>query len=151
MKLAFDTSVLVPALVKDHPFHVRALPWLEGAARDDVDAECTWHALAESWSVLTRLPLDPPLTPQVVELSLARVRRQVKPVEVPGDSYLKAIRRCSERGLSSGAVFDALHLVSAEERGVDALVTFNDRDFHRLASEGSPEILVPPDPPLFNL
>jgi hypothetical protein len=61
--------------------------------------------------------------------------------------YEEALQRCTDRGFASGVVFDALHLVGAELAGVDALVTFNDADFVRLAVPTSPRIVVPPDPP----
>ena len=31
MKILFDTSVLVAALVESHPMHTRAFPWLKKA------------------------------------------------------------------------------------------------------------------------
>ena len=59
MKVAFDTSVLIAGSVSSHPHHERALWWLA----DDREFErcASWHALAETWSVLTRLPLRPPV------------------------------------------------------------------------------------------
>ena len=51
------------------------------------------------------------------------------------------------RTLTSGVVFDALHLVTAEEAGAHAMLTFNHADFVRLTDVGSPPIVVPPDPP----
>jgi predicted nucleic acid-binding protein len=61
--------------------------------------------------------------------------------------YRTALARCTARTLTSGIVFDALHLVTAEEAGADAMLTFNHADFVRLTDVGSPRIVVPPDPP----
>jgi hypothetical protein len=99
--------------------------------------------------VLTRLPLDPPISPPLAEVAVDRVLAHIAPVALTAENYRLALRRCAERGVRSGAVFDALHLVCAESRRADGLVTFNPADFERLRVEGSPPILVPPDPPAF--
>jgi hypothetical protein len=57
------------------------------------------------------------------------------------------MRRCSDRGLRSGAVYDALHLVAAERWGADLFLTFNTHDFTRMALAPGPRIAAPPDPP----
>jgi predicted nucleic acid-binding protein len=148
-KLAFDTSVMVAALVEPHPFHLRALRWIEAVTAGRAEAECSWHAAAETWSVLTRMPLEPPIAPALAEVAIDRLLKKIEAVEIDGETYRAALRRCSERGLRSGALFDALHLVSAERRKVDAFVTFNRVDFERLVADGSPRLVVPPDPPRF--
>jgi predicted nucleic acid-binding protein len=148
-KLALDTSVMVAALIEPHPFHQRALRWIEAVAGGRAKAECSWHAAAETWAVLTRLPLEPPISPALAEVAVDRLLKMIEPVEIDRDAYRVALRRCSERGLRSGALFDALHLVVAERRRVDAFVTFNRADFERLLADGSPRLVVPPDPPRF--
>ncbi|AGP41720.1 hypothetical protein BE04_50795 [Sorangium cellulosum] len=69
----------------------------------------------------------------------------VRPVDP--SVYDEAMQRCTDRQLSSGVLFDALHLVAAEHAGANALVTFNGPDFLRLAAPTSPCIVIPPDPP----
>jgi len=151
LKLAFDTSVLVAALVKPHRFHRRAIRWLEEVDGGRATAQCSWHAVAETWSVLTRLPLEPPVSPALAEVAVERLLTRIEPVEIDAGLYREAIRRCSRIGVRSGALFDALHLVCAESRSADGLVTFNPRDFERLRVADSPPVLVPPDPPAFEL
>lgn len=60
MKVLFDTSVLVAAMVESHPGHRRALPWLQGAKSGRVTFLVTAHTLAELYAVLTRLPYGAP-------------------------------------------------------------------------------------------
>jgi predicted nucleic acid-binding protein len=73
----------------------------------------------------------------------------------PGPSteriYRVALGRCAARRLASGVVFDALHLVTAEEARADAMLTFNHADFVRLVDVNSPPITVPPEPPTVTL
>jgi len=147
VKAAFDTSVLVAALVAAHPKHDRAIRWVRAAAEGEIEAECSWHAVAETWSVLTRLPIAPPISPELARAALERLGRHIPPAPLRDTVYRGAIERCAERGLRSGAVSDALHLVAAEQSGADVLLTFNAADFTRLATGSSPRILVPPDPP----
>jgi predicted nucleic acid-binding protein len=150
-RIALDTSVLVAAVIEPHPFHRRASRWIEAISAGRAAAECSWHAAAETWSVLTRLPLEPAISPALAEIAIERLLQKVAPVPLEAGTYRAALRRCSEHGLRSGAIFDALHLISAERRGVDAFVTFNPADFERLLADGSPRLVVPPDPPRFAL
>lgn len=151
MKLAFDTSVLVAAVVEPHPFHARARPWIEEVTSERIRGQCAWHAVAETWSVLTRIPLEPAVSPALAEVAVERLLTWVEPMEIHGDLYRDALRRCSERGLRSGAIFDALHLVCAESAEVSGFVTFNPGDFDRLRVAHTPPIIVPPDPPSFSV
>ena len=63
------------------------------------------------------------------------------------ESYLAATERCASRGLKSGVVYDALHLVEAERTNANIFLTFNPGDFERLSVGPKPRIVVPPDPP----
>jgi predicted nucleic acid-binding protein len=147
MKLAFDTSFLVAAVLDRHPHHARTRPWTRGATQGQLEAQVTWHAAAETWSVLTRLPGGLRLAPASASLVLERLLGAFHPVEISAATYRAAMLRCTERGLRSGALFDALHLSAAESSNVSGFVTFNEDDFLRLRSATSPQILVPPDPP----
>jgi predicted nucleic acid-binding protein len=48
-------------------------------------------------------------------------------------------------GVTSGAVYDALHVVAAELAGATAIVTLDAGDFERFRIDVSPRIVVPPD------
>lgn len=145
MKVALDTSVLVAALVEDHPHHRRAVFWLQ--ARRSLTRVASWHAYAETWSVLTALPIEPRVTGEVATAVLERLRRSVVLVPPKPATYQAAAARCGARGARSGAIYDAIHLVTAEAEGADLLLTFNEPDFVRLSEPGGPRILAPPDPP----
>ena len=147
MRVCFDTSVLVPALVDAHPFHARALRWVQAAATGEIEGVMAWHAAAETWSVITRLPVSPHVTAGAAARLLERLVQHIRPLAMTSALYRKAIRRCAERGAHSGAIFDALHLVAAEASRSGVFVTLNPDDFERLASERGPRIIVPPDPP----
>lgn len=145
MKVALDTSVLVAAVVESHPHHLRAIWWLR--PRRSITRVASWHAYAETWAVLTALPIEPRVTGEVARAVLDRVRRGVTLVVPKSATYLSAAARCSERAARSGAIHDAMHLVTAEVEAAELLLTFNEADFTRLAEPGGPRILAPPDPP----
>ena len=78
---------------------------------------------------------------------LERLPRYLTVAAVDLDVVRVAVSRCAERGFRSGAVFDAIHLAVAEAARVDALATFNARDFERLSTAGSPRVVVPLESP----
>jgi predicted nucleic acid-binding protein len=145
--VCFDTSVLVAGVLAAHPMHERAMCWIEAVHQQELRGLMTAHAVAELWAVLTRLPLASPLSGTMAEQIIKRLCRTIRPIALTNAHYTAAIRRCAERRQRSGAVFDALHLVAAEGKRCEALVTFNPIDFQRLANTDSPRIVVPPDPP----
>ena len=58
MTVAVDTSVAVPLLVRSHHDHTTVVRWWNGQ-----EVTLSGHALAETYSVLTRLPGDARLAP----------------------------------------------------------------------------------------
>lgn len=145
MKVAFDTSVIIASVVENHPDHARASWWLR--ARRRFERIASWHAYAEAWAVLTALPIEPRVSGEVAAAVLERTRRSIAFVTLRSAAYTTAIARCNARGLRSGSVYDALHLVTAEAEAAELFLTFNVDDFTRLAEPGGPRILAPPDPP----
>lgn len=147
MIASFDTSVLVAALISGHQHHARAMPWIEAAGDGRLTGRCSLHAVAETWAVLTRLPHGHSVPGAVAEQMLERLARIIQPRPLSAKDYGVALRRCGERALGSGAVFDALHVAAAEASRADLLLTFNEADFVRLAAGARPKVVVPPDPP----
>lgn len=145
--IAFDTSVLVAGLVEAHPEFERASLWLDAADRCEIDAVWTTHAYAETWSVLTRLPIAERLDPSMVNEILDALVATCAPEPLVQSDYRQAASRCADAGARSGAIFDALHLVAGERLGADALLTFNLKDFTRL----SPKIRVLEPPGVLDL
>lgn len=107
------------------------------------------HALAEMYSVLTKLPNG--LSPPEALVVVGTIGSQVRVIGPTTQTYVAAMERCSSRSLKSGAVYDALHLVEAERAGADLLLTFNPGDFLRFAEGEKPKVVVPPDPPSLDL
>lgn len=147
MKVAFDTSVLAAALVASHRDHPRAMVWLSAVSEGALDGVVSVHALSELWSVLTKLPVSPPISPVVAWEAIRELLNRFDAVSLTVQIQMEALERCASKGLRSGAIFDAIPLATAEAAGAAALLTFNERDFTRLSVAAGPQIVVPPDPP----
>jgi len=141
MRIVFDTSILVAAAVAVHPRHAEAVALLSGLEDGEHEGFFSTHALAELYSVLTKLPLEPRISPNDVLALKQALRGFLSVVPCNSKIYDVAMQRCAERGLTSGVIFDALHLCAAEEIRSDVLVTFNVRDFERLSASNSPRIV----------
>jgi predicted nucleic acid-binding protein len=144
MRVLLDTSVLVPALVPALPQHEKAAPHLESALREETGLILSAHALAECYASLTALPISPQVTPgqarRLIEENVARAAEEI--VELGPTDYLSALRRMTDLGLESGAVYDALHVACAEKASAEELRTFNRRDFRPMPPEGPTELVV---------
>ena len=137
MRVLFDTSVLVPAVVDQLANHEAALDALLGYTAGAHAGYCSTHALAECYATLTALPLRRRILPaearQLVEESLLG---RLTAVPLTRDDYLDAVRRVSHGGLASGVIYDALHVRCAERIPVDRILTCNLADFERLRPAG---------------
>lgn len=131
MKIYFDTSVLVTALVDQLPNHEAALACLAGACRDH-DAVLSTHALAETYATLTALPLPRRIQPAEARALVAGLRSKLDVLPLSARHYERAVDRVAVLGLSSGSIYDALHLECAEAAGCRRLHTYNLGHFQRL-------------------
>ena len=108
--LAFDTSAAIPYLVRSHTAHADVRR--HAAGRTPV---LTAHSLAETYSVLTRLPGDARVTPtdavRLIEANFADT------LAVPQDELLGLPRVLSPLGIAGGAVYDALVGLAAGAHG----------------------------------
>jgi predicted nucleic acid-binding protein len=79
MKVLLDTSVLVSAMLPDHIHHSQARLWMERAKSGTFEFAVSGHSLAEMYSVLTRLPRRPRISPadalQLIQQIYCRTRQ----------------------------------------------------------------------------
>ncbi|RBY80906.1 VapC toxin family PIN domain ribonuclease [Geodermatophilus sp. TF02-6] len=110
-RLALDTSAAVPFLVRSHA--ARAAVRRHVADRTAV---LTTHSLAETYSVLTRLPGDPRVAaPDAVRLVEANFGASLA---VPATEATALPRVLAPLGIAGGAVYDALVGLAARAAGV---------------------------------
>ena len=115
MTIAVDTSVAVPLLVRSHQHHAEVVRWWAGQ-----ELALSGHALAETYSVLTRLPGDARLS--AADAARLLDARFTTPLTLSGPPVQTVHATLSRLGIAGGAVYDGLVALAAKEHGV-ALAT----------------------------
>ena len=112
MPLALDTGVAVPLLVQTHVAHDEVVRWWDGR-----EVALSGHALAETYSVLTRLPADLRAAPT----DAARLLRErfVPPLLLEPEASASIPEALGMLGIAGGAVYDGLVAMAALENGAD--------------------------------
>ena len=142
--ILFDTSVLVAGFVAAHPKHHQAYLWLKRALANEFTLAVSTHSIAECYGVLTRLPLSPKLSPAVAKrLIEENVGKTANLVTLTHADYLTVIKDTAALGLTGGIIYDALIFRAAKKIKAQHILTFNQRDFHRLAQEDTGYIISP--------
>jgi predicted nucleic acid-binding protein len=118
--IAADTSVLVAAFASWHEHHEAAF-----AAIARVDA-VVGHCLLETYSVLTRLPAPHRMTADVVSRYLRDMFSGHRVLGLTPLDQRKLVTMCAARGVSGGAVYDALIAASCA-RSRARLLTLDSR------------------------
>jgi len=144
VKTLFDTSVIVSGIVESHPTHTKCLFWLQRAKAGDFECIVVSHTLAETYAVLTSLPVKPRISPLMAQRLIdTNLEAMAKIVPLTIADYRTTLERMAEMGLSGGTVYDALIVAVAQRLSVDRLMTLNAVDFHRVWPEGKHVIFTP--------
>lgn len=144
IQILFDTSVLVAAMVESHPAHLRALPWLQRVRDGDITGIVAAHSLAETYAVLTRLPIQPRISPQLAyHVIQHNILDLCSVVALSSSDYTSIIADLVSKGLIGGVTYDALAIYAAQQANVDQLLTLNAKDFRRIAPELTDQIIEP--------
>lgn len=111
LRCAIDTSVAVPLLLASHGAHEMVRLWAAGRS-----LVLSGHALAETYSVLTRLPGDARVSPAdaVPLIDENFVQNIVLPPEVTSGAH----RTLASLGVSGGATYDGLVALAARHHGL---------------------------------
>jgi predicted nucleic acid-binding protein len=131
--LGLDTSVAVPLLLKSHPAHALVVSWLRGRR-----PPLCGHALAETFSVLTRLPGDARLS----ATDAVRLMSQLDdPLMLGPDRGTRIPAMLAEAGVGGGAVYDGLVALAAAQHHV-TLATRDARARRTYEAVGADVVIV---------
>jgi len=109
--VALDTSAAIPYIVRAHEAHARVSKRV--SHRGPV---LTGQSLAETYSVLTRLPSDARVAP---EDAVRLLRNNFgNPVLLPDELAIRLPEALAVANIAGGAVYDALVGLSAREAGI---------------------------------
>ena len=144
MRVLFDTSVLVAAMVEAHPQHDRAHAWLDRARRGTLTYLVAAHSLAEVYAVLSTYPTRPRLTPgAAAKLVHDNIQTPARVVALSARDYGSVIQELAHGSLSGGVIYDALIARTARKARADRLLTLNPGDFLRVWPEAEGIIVAP--------
>ena len=141
MRSFFDTSVLVPVFVDDHPHHAASLAVFLHAEKRH--ATCGAHSLAEVYSTVTRLPGKHRASGSEAMLFLANIAERLTFVSLNAGEYWKAIEESAEFGVVGGNIYDALLAHCALKAKADIIYTWNLGHFQQLGSEVTKRLRTP--------
>lgn len=143
MKIFFDTSALVAALVIQHPSHKACLPRLLRVQAGHDNGLVSTHSLAELYSVLTRLPYRPQIRPDEAQRLMIENLSIFEKIQLDQGDYEGAIAQMVERDLPGGGIFDALIAQAMIKSDADVLLTLNPKHFVRLSEAIAHRVEVP--------
>jgi len=129
-----DTSVLVGALLANHPQHAACLKIFADCEAPISNA----HILAETFATLTGFYKVP--TEAAAQLTL-NLKRSLQIEAVSMTDYETAIAEARQRGIMGGGIYDSLHATFARRMGARRIITRNPSHFVHAAPEL--EIIVP--------
>ncbi|MCU0543683.1 MAG: PIN domain-containing protein [Oscillatoriaceae cyanobacterium Prado104] len=132
MKVLFDTSVIIAALLPKHPSHAPCFAELKAAQSRKIQGYLSTHSLAEVYSVMTRMPSQPRLSPGDAQILLERCLQYLEAVPLETADYQAAIAQMTALNLPGGGIFDALIARAALKVAADRLLTLNPNHFTRL-------------------
>lgn len=132
MKAFFDSSVLVAAFYGVLVRHEASLAAIQTASKKT--AACAAHALAEIYSVMTRLPVCPRIALSQGLLFIELIRERFATVALSDREHFEVITWAAERGIAGGNIYGALILRCAEKAKAETIFTWNLTEFRQLAN-----------------
>lgn len=112
LPVAVDTSVAVPLLVQTHVSHAAVVRWWDGQ-----EIALAGHALAETYSVLTRLPGDLRVAP--ADAARLLNERFAAPLLLGSNVAGRIPDVLCHLGIAGAAAYDALIALAAAEHGAN--------------------------------
>jgi predicted nucleic acid-binding protein len=132
MKYYFDTNIWIAALYAGHPRHDACKKIIENSHKAEVEIFTSGHCLAETYSVLTKLPALKGVSPKLIIESIEKsIVQKCSIIDLTSLEYIEVLKNAAEKGLISGAIFDGLHVKAALKAKVNQIFTYNLRDFER--------------------
>lgn len=137
-----DTSCLVAAVCAWHRFHETTRREIERRGAAGQTLVLAAHSLAETFSVLTRLPEPHRLRPDDALALIEANWGETRLVALAAKDYRATLRQCRDTRIGGGAVYDALIAACARKARVATLVTWDLEGFERFL-EDEPAVRTP--------
>lgn len=138
-----ESSCLVALIVASHPAHARVLPWQRRIVRGEIQGVLAAHTMAETFSVLTRMPHVPRISPRTAWEAVQRNIARYEVIALTAEEYAAVLSDLAARAIGGGPTYDALIAAVARKAQVDVLLTLNPRHFQRVAPDLADRIQEP--------
>ena len=142
MSSFFDTSVLVPVFLADHPHHAASIALFSTCEPET--ACCAAHSLAEVYATLTRIPAPHRASPDQALKCVEKIAARLRLVGLDGAATLAAIRNAASQNVAGGAIYDALIASCALQSRADRIYSWNTRHFERFGPDVALRLATPP-------
>jgi predicted nucleic acid-binding protein len=143
VNVLFDTSVIVAASLPQHQCHPPCFIQLQAAKLAQIKGYLVTHSLAELYSVLTRMPSQPRISPKDAKRLIENNLKYLETVVLEQADYQAAIAQMTALNLPGGGIFDALIAQAALKSAAERLLTLNPKHFSRLGTELAQIVYVP--------
>ena len=131
-------------MVEVHPNHDPAFYWLRKAKAKEIEGFICSHTLAESYAVLTKLPISPKISPDMAQrLIRDNLLSSTRIIALTSKDYISVIDGLTGLGVSGGVIYDALIVQAAKKAKAELLLTLNIKDFKRVSPGHSIIIKTP--------
>lgn len=137
----YDTSVLVPVLIAEHPYKQRCQARIAGTSPKN--AAIGARTVAEIYSVLTRMPTQARILPEQAIEMLKIVRTRMRVIELTAEEEWAAISRMAALGIGGGRIYDGLLVECARKIQAAEICTLNAKDFRAVAPDLAGRIVEP--------
>jgi predicted nucleic acid-binding protein len=141
VKFFFDTSVLVPVFVEEHPHHEASLAVF--LRSDKKRGSCAAHSLAEVYATLTRLPGKHRASASEAMLFLENMQERLVLIALDAEEYWRAVMHSAESGIVGGMIYEALLAHCALKARAETIFTWNVEHFRRVGLEVAKRIRTP--------
>jgi predicted nucleic acid-binding protein len=144
VKVYIDTNIVIADAVKQHEHHPNAAEIFRVIGSRRWTPVMSAHGLAEIYSVMTRAPYQPRISPSGAWQALQEnVLASFEIETLTKNEYIKLIKECATQGWTGGRVYDAIHVHIARKTRCDRIYTFNVSHFRQLAPDLNDRIMMP--------
>jgi predicted nucleic acid-binding protein len=130
--------------VGHHPHHQRTAHLVRRVLSGDDQGFVAAHGLAETYAVLTTLPVTPRIGPEAaVKLIEENLLPHFEVMTLTAREVGRLILALAGHGVIGGATYDAVQLACARKARARRIYTFNVKDFRRLDPDLADRIVAP--------
>jgi predicted nucleic acid-binding protein len=129
-----DSTVMIAAVSSWHEHHAASVSEIDRRLSEGEAMVIAAPALVETYAVLTRLPAQHRLAPDICLAVLQVSFGSYDVVALDASAYWPQLRAGPDRGVAGGRIYDALIFACAQSVDVDTLLTLNTRHFEQFGS-----------------